>query len=86
MEYVGCHVEQKWKPIGIELGLEIETLGCIGYNAQDSSSCMRKVFDEWQKRMSKPYTWQTILTALIMPQVLEKDWAENTVKILRSTK
>ena len=66
--------------------MDIDTLGSIGCNAQDPSGCMTKVFNEWQKRMSKPYTWQSILIALTMPQVLEKHRAEKTVEILRTKK
>ena len=87
MDYVGCHVEKKWKAVGVELGLESDVLDSIEIdNRYHPNGCMTQVFVKWKEMVTKPYTWQTILVALCMPTVHEKERAKETVHILREEK
>ena len=87
MEYVGCHVESKWKAVGVELGLESNVLDSIEIgNYRDPNRCMTQAFVKWKEMMTKPYTWQTILVALCMPIVHDKECAKKTANILRENK
>ena len=87
MEYVGCHVESKWKAVGVELDLVSDVLDSIEIgNRHDPNRCMTQVFVKWNQMVTKPYTWQTILVALCMPIVHENECAEKTAHILREKK
>ena len=84
MEYVGATVgDQKYAAIGIELGLDASTIEGISCSPQYER--MTEVFDCWMRRCfeDKPYTWQTLLTALEMPQVNLHEIADKIVSELQ---
>ena len=61
-----------WQEVGTELGLSPGVLN--GFKMDLSlggkpSLMFKEVLVRWERSMSKPYTWQTILEALSSPKV-----------------
>ena len=75
MNYVAAVIPAKWRAVGIQLGLPSTTLDSIqAQNAGGPDSNMQafeQVFVEWQRQGPSPYTWRTIIDALMTPAVGE---------------
>ena len=62
--YVTKKYTTDWYDIGIELGLELDTLDIIeNNNSKSSETCFRKTLDMWLKA-NIDATWKTLETAL----------------------
>ena len=54
-----------WYDIGIELGLELETLDIIeNDHSHKSVTCFQKTLDKWLKLNNDDATWKTLEVAL----------------------
>ena len=57
-------VDDKWKILGIHLGLE-ERLDSIEENCkQDSKKCLLEILRTWLKQVDPPPTWTAIIEAV----------------------
>ncbi len=77
MNYVAARVPDKWRTIGIQLGLSQADLTCIHTRSDgDSNTCFTEVFTIWERRMDPPYSWKTIIEVLRCECVYELRVAE----------
>ncbi len=78
MEHVAASVPDKWRIIGIQLGLKQADLSVIHERSNgDARVCFTEVFTMWEKQMNPPYTWKTIIDVLQMSVVGELRVANN---------
>lgn len=76
MDQIASRVPDKWRAIGIALGLTINELNCFSPN-EDPSCGFTFVFTIWKSRMTRePYSWGTMMTVLRAPSVGEQRLAE----------
>ena len=62
--YVVRKFAADWKNVGIELGLQLDTLKIIAKNnLQQTEDCFQEVLDKWLK-ISPNATWKTLEVAL----------------------
>lgn len=68
MNMVAATIPLKWRLFGIQVGLEQAHLEIIeqrhAFSPNSHVSCFGEVFLEWKRRMTKPFTWSTVITAL----------------------
>ena len=82
MDQIAVHIPDKWRDIGIALGLT--TIECFSAATMgDPSRCFSSVFTIWKSRMTRePYGWGTVVQALRAPSVGELRLAEQLEKRL----
>ena len=67
---VGWQVSASWKTIAPHLGLQPNDMASIDMIERGSpEECMARVFDQWQRRNRKPYTWAFLIEVLEKPAV-----------------
>ena len=82
MNEIASRIPDKWRPVGIALGLTINELSCFSAN-EDPSRCFTFVFTIWRSRMTRePYSWGTVVEVLRSPSVGELKMAEQLKKRL----
>ena len=83
MNEVASKVSSKWKIISIQLGLTHNDQECFIASNSDPIHCLASVFKVWRSRVTKPYTWSTIIEALEAPSVDEVRLAQELTTKLR---
>ena len=78
MDQIAVRMPNKWRDVGIALGLTINDLECFSIATMgDPSRCFSSVFTFWKDRMTRePYSWGTVVQALRAPAVGELRLAE----------
>ena len=74
--HVAVVIPTKWRPVAIQLGLTMEEIRTIQKDEDDSFARFMAVLDSWQRSLRKPYTWNTLVTALKSASVDELKLAE----------
>ena len=64
----------KWRMIGIGLGIDTSTLNAIDQQYRNPNDCYLAVFDKWLRTTVNPQ-WETILHVLVTPAVDRHDLA-----------
>ena len=66
MNEIATEIPERWREVGIGLGLVDSDIKRIETDVptQKSNLCYMEVFGTWKKRITKPYTWETILRTL----------------------
>jgi hypothetical protein len=85
MHHLGHLIKDKWKPLGSELGLSRSTLAELQSRRESDMNKLMKMFNAWQRQLTSPNNWQTILIALCMPQVNEVALANSIAEKLSKT-
>ena len=64
----------KWYDIGLELGIDAETLNCIEKeNPRQLQDCLRNMLKTWLERAHPRPTWEALIEALKSPLVDRED-------------
>ena len=75
MNDVAAKIPAKWRDVGIQLKLSSATLddiqSQIAGRPNSNIRAFEQVFAEWQRQGPRPYTWRTIIDALMTPAVGE---------------
>ena len=82
--FVAARIPNKWKDLGIQLGLRVSELDAI-YDRRNRvpTHCYMDVFDSWE-RGTVPYTWATLLEKLSTQSMNERSLAiEISQEIIR---
>ena len=62
----------KWEEIGLQLDLSHTDIERIKIEEQERiEACFIKIFSKWQTRLTPPFTWPVIISALESPSVAE---------------
>ena len=71
MNFVAAKIPEKWREIGIELGLDSADISRIEAEVptHKSTPCYLAVFYKWESKGTTEYTWDTLLKALRTPSV-----------------
>ena len=71
MNFVAAKIPEKWREVGIGLGLDSADISRIEADipTHKSTPCYLAVFDTWKNKGTKDYTWDTLLKALKTPLV-----------------
>ena len=85
MNEVVAVIPSKWRAVGIQLGLSQGSLDGIQSNhagkPQACQSSFEEVFSEWKKQATtttySPFTWTSVINALMTPAVGEVSLAES---------
>ena len=66
MNLVVAKIPEKWREVGIGLGLDSADISRIEADIQThrSTPCYVMVFNTWKNKGTKEYTWDTLLRAL----------------------
>lgn len=66
MNEIAVEIPDKWKEVGIGLGLTTSEIKCIETDilTHTSNHCYMEVFRIWKIKGVEAYTWATVLTAL----------------------
>ena len=80
MNYVVAEIPTKWKEVGVQLGLAHECLEQTEAENRKQEQCFFKILNKWKKNASPPYTWATLIDALLKPSVNEKLLAQKLSK------
>ena len=79
MNEVAAVIPDKWKDVGLQLGLDPSVLNAIDSNTRGNTNhAYSAIFDSWKKlNPSKhAYTWSTVVRVLQTPAVGEKKLAD----------
>ena len=82
MNEVAAEIPQKWRDVGLQLGLDQNELDGIAIESPgDTNHWYSKVFTRWKNKNSAahPYTWSTVVHVLQTPAVQEERLA-NMIK------
>ncbi|XP_065896972.1 uncharacterized protein [Dysidea avara] len=85
--YVVRKFAADWKNVGIELGLQLDTLKIIAKNnLQQTEDCFQEVLDKWLK-ISPNATWKTLEVALtnVIRQQFDLDPVDDVCDIVESS-
>ena len=71
MNHVAAKIPEKWREVGIGLGLDSADITRIETDVPTHKSilCYLAVFYTWKNKGTKEYTWDTLLNALRTPLV-----------------
>ena len=71
MNFVAAEIPEKWREVGIGLGLDTTDIKRIEADipTHKSTPCYVDVFYTWKNKSTKTYTWDTLLKALRTPSV-----------------
>ena len=74
MNHVAAGTPNKWKELGIQLGLENAHLQALDHQHRGkSNSIFADIFEHLRKNPGdKPFTWSTVIEALRSPSVQEE--------------
>ena len=72
----------KWRKLGLELGLTRTALDRIADSATAPDEHFRAVFEEWKEKKTKPFNWAEIIQALKSQNVGEVKLAESLENLL----
>ena len=62
----------KWEEIGLQLDLSHTDIERIKIEEQQRiEACFIKVFNKWETKLTPPFTWPVIISALESPSVAE---------------
>ena len=75
--HVMPHLTTKWREVGLALALTPPQLNDIEENNQGISD----VFQIWEDLEIRPFTWETLLSALRSPIVNEPELANELLKL-----
>lgn len=68
MSDIASVIPARWRHVGIQLGLKSDFLDSIQFECcgrpHYCQDAFEKVFEEWKKRQTAPYTWKTIIDAI----------------------
>lgn len=66
MNEIATEIPERWQEVAIGLGLMDSDIKRIETDipTQKSYPCYREVFGMWKNKITKPYTWETVLRAL----------------------
>ena len=66
MNEIATEIPERWKEVAIGLGLVDSDIKLIKNDVptQKAYPCYMEVFGMWKNRITKPYTWETILRTL----------------------
>ena len=84
MNEVASKVSSKWKIISIQLGLTHNDQEYFMASTTDPIQCFTSVFKVWRSRVTKPYTWSTIIEVLKSASVDEVRLAQELTITLQS--
>ena len=84
LDEFGATVQNKWKPIASELGLQQNDIDEIDRRRGSEVDRLMRVFNKWLRSLSAPNNWHTILVALCMPQVGEAALARGIAQKLKT--
>ena len=76
---VAPHVQDKWRLVGQELGIDTAQLNGISVPDKTKAlNCYQQIFDVWKSRAKPeyPYTWSFLISVLGSPAVKCQDIAE----------
>jgi hypothetical protein len=68
---VAAVVPDKWKKVAVQLELSRGEIKAIQKDEDDSFDRFMAVMDHWKQSLSKPFTWATLVSALLSPSVNE---------------
>ena len=77
LNQVASRAPNKWKEIGLQLGIQSHQLNSINHHDPIYMHCYMDMFSLWEKKAEPPFTWATIIDALRSPRVLEIVLAHN---------
>ena len=83
MNEVAAVIPDRWRDVGLQLGLEQGILNGIALNNPGNSNhCYSDVFTRWRNQNSTdyPYTWSTILQALESKAVEQNELASTIMQ------
>ena len=71
MNFVAAEIPEKWREVGIGLGLDTTNIKRIEAEVPTHkfTLCYVDVFDTWKNKGTTEYTWDTLLNALRSPSV-----------------
>ena len=76
MNEVAAEIPNKWRDIGLQLGLSHEVLEVIAtISPVNTNLCYSNVFTLWENHNTHPYTWSKIVEVLKAPAVGEEKLA-----------
>ena len=82
MNYVVAKIPTKWKEVGVQLRVAHECLERTeAENGRNQQYCFLDILNKWKRNASPPYTWATLIDALLQPSVDEKLLAQTLIKI-----
>ena len=78
MEDLASHIPDKWRKVGIQLGLTGNHLDAVAQSTPDPIDQFMKMLDYWQKLKTtrRPCSWSTIVEVLRSNAVQEERMAE----------
>ena len=81
MNFVAAKIPEKWREVGIGLGLDATDIKRIEAEVptHKSTPCYLAVFDTWKNKGTTEHTWDTLLTVLRSPLVDASNLA-NTIE------
>ena len=68
---VASVIAHKWTRVAIQLELDMADINIIQSNVQDTFARFMAVMYRWKGTLSKPFTWETLVTALRSESVKE---------------
>lgn len=70
LNWVSYGIVDKWQTFAYQLKLSEATVRTISSTYWNKpTECCREVFSEWKNKQTSPFTWCTLLTALLSPSV-----------------
>ena len=72
MNCVVVKIPTKWKEVALQLGLSYECLERTEAERRDQQFCFLDILNKWKRNASPPYTWATLIGALLKESVNEK--------------
>ena len=81
MNLVAAKIPEKWREVGIVLGLDSADIKRIEADipTHKSTPCYVDVFDTWKNKGTTEYTWDTLIKALRTP-VVDASKLANTIE------
>ena len=79
MEKIAAKIPDQWWDIGIGLGLSVHDLEDLRQRLPPMK-CYPHIFTMWKDRMSKSYSWKSIIDVLKSDSVGQKRLAEDLTK------
>ena len=93
MENIGSEIPWKWMEFGRMLGLDKGFVNNLKDEYSEEKKRFIAIFDEWERKDSPPYTWETVIKVLqyktldtknIAEDLQERVLAKPTVELLPS--
>lgn len=71
MNDVAAVVSVSWKNIAIQLELNVADIAHVEEESRKVVDCLREVFILWKRKVTRPYTWATMIAVLKSGSVAE---------------